>query len=86
MKIQMQWSTAFFLLTLFSVVMTSGQTQATKDAVWFHEKVTWQIGTEPQTWETTVTSPDGKQHYLLALVPRHGTEGGVSIEIRLARS
>jgi hypothetical protein len=32
-----------------------------------------------------VTSPNGKQHYKLALVPWHGTEGGGFIEIRVAR-
>jgi hypothetical protein len=85
MKIRMQSSAAFFLLTLFSVGMIFGQTPPTRDRVWFHQQVTWRIGTEPRTWETTVTSPDGKQHYLLALVPWHGTEGGGWIEIRLSR-
>jgi hypothetical protein len=53
--------------------------------VWFHQRVSWQAGSDPRPWEATVESPDGKQHYKLALVPLWAVEGGiVAIQILVA--
>jgi hypothetical protein len=55
-------------------------------ASWFHKRVIWQAGKEPQVWETTIGSPDGKEHYRLALSPLWAVEGGIlGIEILVAR-
>jgi hypothetical protein len=53
---------------------------------WFHKCVVWQAGEDPRVWETAITSPDGKEHYRLALIPLWAVEGGiVAIEILVAR-
>jgi hypothetical protein len=56
--------------------------QARGSNIWFQKRVTWQAGTDPRVWESTVVSPTGKEHYRLALVPLWAVEGGiVGIEI-----
>ena len=55
-------------------------------ATWFHKRVVWQVGKEPRVWETKIVSPDGKEHFRLALIPLWVVEGGiVGIEILVAR-
>jgi len=44
-------------------------------SVWYQKRVTWKYGRRP--WETSVTSPDGKQHYGLVLQPLWAVEGGI---------
>ncbi len=60
--------------------------KAESTATWFHKRVVWQAGKEPRVWETKIVSPDGKEHFRLALIPLWAVEGGiVGIEILLAR-
>ena len=69
---------------LFFLMLMSATAEST--AAWFHKRVVWQAGTGPRVWETSVVSPDGKQHYRLALIPLWAMEGGIAgIEILLAR-
>jgi hypothetical protein len=54
--------------------------------LWFHQRVTWQVGSDPRPSETVLESPDGKQHYKLALIPLWAVEGGiVAMQILVAR-
>jgi hypothetical protein len=70
---------ALFFLMLMSATAESA-------ATWFHKRVVWQARKEPRVWETKIVSPDGKEHFRLALIPLWAVEGGiVGIEILLAR-
>jgi hypothetical protein len=72
------------LSALFFLMLMSGKAEST--ATWFHKRVVWQAGREPQVWETKIASPDGKEHFRLALIPLWAVEGGiVGIEILVAR-
>jgi hypothetical protein len=73
-----------FLSALFFLMLMSGKAEST--ATWFHKRVVWQAGREPQVWETKIASPNGKEHFRLALIPLWAVEGGiVGIEILVAR-
>ena len=63
--------------------LAAAQTPSDNRAVCFHQRVTWKAGGD--TWTTMLSSPNGVQRYRLALVPWHGTEGGIWIEIQLTR-
>jgi hypothetical protein len=64
------------------IALALGCVQAEGSNVWFQKRVTWQAGTDPRVWEAAVVSPNGKEHYRLALVPLWAVEGGiVGIEI-----
>ena len=53
-------------------------------ANWYHKRVVWHAGKEPQVWETSIESPDKKLRYRLALIPLWAVEGGiVGMEILL---
>lgn len=73
------------LSALFFLMVMSATAAST--ATWFHKRVVWQAGKEPRVWETKIVSPDGKEHFRLALIPLWAVEGGgtVGIEILLAR-
>jgi len=72
------------LSALFFLMLMSAKAEST--ATWFHKRVVWQAGKEPRVWETKIVSPDGKEHFRLALIPLWAVEGGiVGIEILLAR-
>jgi hypothetical protein len=71
-------------LALLCVVLVSASAES--GAAWFQKRVAWQAGKEPRIWETAVVTPNGKEHYRLALVPLWAVEGGiVGIEILVAR-
>ena len=46
-------------------------------AEWFHQRVEWHAGKEALRWETQLPSPNGKEHYRLALIPLWYVEGGI---------
>lgn len=72
-------------VTLLCLSLALGCVRAESSGVWFQRRVTWQAGSEPRVWETAVVSPNGKEHYRLALVPLWAVEGGiVGIEILVA--
>jgi hypothetical protein len=72
------------LSALFFLMLMSATAEST--ATWFHKRVVWQARKEPRVWETKIVSPDGKEHFRLALIPLWAVEGGiVGIEILLAR-
>ena len=72
------------LSALFFLILMPSKAEST--ATWFHKRVVWQAGKEPRVWETKIVSPDGKEHFRLALIPLWAVEGGiVGIEILLAR-
>jgi hypothetical protein len=72
------------LLTLFCVAFTCASAESS--VAWFQGRVTWQAGEEALPWEVAVASPNGREHYRLALVPLWAVEGGiVAIEIVVAR-
>ena len=72
------------LSALFFLMLMSAKAEST--ATWFHKRVVWQAGKESRVWETKMVSPDGKEHFRLALIPLLAVEGGiVGIEILLAR-
>ena len=72
------------LSALFFLMLMSAKAEST--ATWFHKRVVWQAGKEPQVWETSIESPDKKLRYRLALIPLWAVEGGiVGMEILLAR-
>jgi hypothetical protein len=72
------------LSALFCLMLMSAKAESA--AIWFHKRVVWQAGKEPRVWETKIVSPDGKEHFRLALVPLWAVEGGiVGIEILVAR-
>jgi hypothetical protein len=72
------------LSALFFLMLMSAKAEST--ATWFHKRVVWQAGKEPRVWETKIVSPDGKEHFRLALIPLWAVEGGiVGIEILAAR-
>jgi hypothetical protein len=76
--------TARVLSASFFLMLMSATAEST--ATWFHKRVVWQARMEPRIWETKIVSPDGKQHYRLALIPLLAMEGGiVGIEILVAR-
>lgn len=59
---------------------------AESTTTWFHKRVVWQAGKEPRVWETKIVSPDGEEHFRLALIPLWAVEGGIlGIEILVAR-
>jgi hypothetical protein len=67
-----------------SLLLVSANIEST--ANWFHKRVVWQAGNEPQVWETLMESPDKKLRYRLALIPLWAVEGGiVGMEILVAR-
>jgi hypothetical protein len=71
-------------LTLFCLALTCASAEGS--AAWFQARVTWRAGEEARPWEAAVASPNGKEHYRLALVPLWAVEGGiVAIEIVVAR-
>jgi hypothetical protein len=68
---------------LICLAITSSNAESR--SVWFQKHILWQAGNEPRVWETTIVSPNGKEHYRLALVPLWAVEGGiVGIEILVA--
>lgn len=70
---------------LLCLAIAFGCVHAESSGVWFQKRVTWQAGREPRVWETAIVSPNGKEHYRLALVPLWAVEGGiVGIEILVA--
>jgi hypothetical protein len=70
---------------LFCIAFALVCVRAESSGVWFQKRVTWQAGGEPRVWETAVVSPNGKEHYRLALIPLWAAEGGiVGIEILVA--
>jgi hypothetical protein len=72
------------LSALFFLILMPAKAEST--ATWFHKSVVWQAGKEPRVWETKIVSPDGKEHFRLALIPLWAVEGGiVGIEILVAR-
>lgn len=72
------------LAALFFLMLMSAKAEST--ATWFHKRVVWQAGKEPRVWETNIVSPDGKEHFRLALIPLWAVEGGIlGIEILVAR-
>jgi hypothetical protein len=67
------------------IVLALGCVQAEGSDVWLKKRLTLQVSTHPRVWETVVVSPNGKEHFRLALVPLWCVEGGiVAIEILLA--
>jgi hypothetical protein len=69
---------------LLCLMLVSANIQST--ASWFHKRVVWQAGKEPRIWETSVETPNGKQHYRLALIPQWTVQGEiVGMEILVAR-
>jgi hypothetical protein len=56
--------------------------KAESTATWFHKRVVWRVGKEPRVWETKVVSPDGKEHFKLALIPLWAVEGRRSLPCR----
>jgi hypothetical protein len=73
------------ILALAVLSVCAPLTQAQTDAVWYHNRITWRYGSEGRVWETAVVSPDGKEHYRLALIPLWAVEGGiVGMEIVVA--
>src|SRR5579864_8017161 len=72
-------------LILLCLTLALGCAHAESSGVWFQKRVTWQAGREPRVWETAIASPNGKEHYRLALVPLWAVEGGiVGLEILVA--
>src|SRR5579862_2130146 len=67
----------------FSLLLTCAQTQGSP--AWYHQRVTWQYGSEGCRWETSLENPNTKEHYTLALVPLWALEGGIiAMEISIA--
>ena len=51
------------------------------------KRVAWEAGTAPRGWEAVIDSPNGTEHFRLALLPLWAVEGGiVAIEILIASS
>ena len=74
---------ALFLLT---VAPALAALNAHSNKVWYHERITWQAGSQSLPWETVVESPDGKERFRMALVPLWAVEGGiVAMQILVAR-
>jgi len=74
-------------VSLLLLYLSVTSANAKSSVAWFQQRVNWQAGKEALPWEVAVASPDGKQHYRLALVPLWAVEGGiVAIEIVVARS
>lgn len=72
-------------VTFLCIALAFVCVRAESSGVWFQKRVTWQAGKEPRVWETAVVSPNGKEHYRLALIPLWAVEGGiVGIEILVA--
>jgi hypothetical protein len=72
------------LSALFCLMLMSAKAESA--ATWFHKRVVWQADKEPRVWEASIVSPDGTQHYRLALIPLLAMEGGVvGFEILVAR-
>jgi len=72
------------LSVLLCLMVVSANVEGT--AAWFHKRVVWQHGKESRVWETSIESPDRKQHYRLAIIPLLAVEGGiVGMEILVAR-
>lgn len=81
----MQLDTIRVHIILLCLTLVLGCAHAEGSSVWFQRRITWQAGGEPRVWETAIVSPNGKEHYRLALVPLWAVEGGiVGIEILLA--
>jgi hypothetical protein len=70
---------------LLCIVFVLSCLHAESSAVWYQKGVTWSYGIEGRLWETAVVSPDGKEHYRLALIPLWAVEGGIiAMEILVA--
>jgi hypothetical protein len=81
----MRLDTSRVCLIFLCLTLALGCVHADGSGVWFQKRVTWQAGGAPRVWETAIVSPDGKEHYRLAVVPLWAVEGGVvGIEILVA--
>jgi hypothetical protein len=56
-------------VSLLLLYLSVTSANAKSSVAWFQQRVNWQAGKEALPWEVAVASPDGKQHYRLALVP-----------------